>query len=77
VINVALRLEYTDWNIGTFRETDGNISDHIYAICPAISWRPGGSTVVRLNYRYEWQTDLLGNPAARTAALQFGVASYF
>lgn len=77
VINAAVRLEYTDWNIGEFRETDGNISDHIYAICPAISWRPSGSTVLRFNYRYEWQTDLLGNPAARTAAIQFGVASYF
>lgn len=77
VINAGVRLEYTDWNIGTFRETGGNISDHIYAISPTISWRPTGSTVLRFNYRYEWQTDLLGNPAARTAAIQFGVASYF
>lgn len=77
VINAALRVEYTDWNVGTFRETGGNISDDIFAICPAVSFRPTGSTVLRLNYRYEWQTDLLGNPAARTAAIQFGVASYF
>ncbi len=77
VINAALRLEYTDWNVGTFRETGGNIADHVYAISPAISWRPSGSTVLRFNYRYEWRTDLLGNPAARTAAIQFGVASYF
>lgn len=77
IINAAVRLEYVDWNKGTFRETGGNISDHIYAITPAISFRPSGTVVMRLNYRYEWQTDLLGNPAARTAALQFGVAAYF
>jgi len=77
VINAALRIEYTDWNAGVFRETGGNISDHVYAISPAISWRPSGSTVLRLNYRYQWKTDILGNPAVRTAAIQLGVAGYF
>jgi hypothetical protein len=76
-LSTGIRLEYIDWNVGTFNETGGNISDHIYAVCPTVSFRPSGSTVLRLNYRYEWQTDLLGNPAARTAAIQFGVASYF
>ncbi|HTF05306.1 MAG TPA: hypothetical protein VK826_14855 [Bacteroidia bacterium] len=77
VINAAVRLEYVDWNLETFNETGGKIYDHIYAITPGISFRPSGTVVMRLNYRYEWQTDILGNPPARTAAVQFGVAAYF
>ena len=48
-----------------------------YLNCPGISWRPASQTVVRLNYRYNWQTDIFGNRASRTAGFQFGFASYF
>lgn len=75
--NVALRAEYADFNVGTFKETGGNISDHVVAIVPGISFRPSPQTVIRFNYRYHWQTDLLGNPAARTAGYQFGLSTYF
>lgn len=75
--NVALRLEYTDYNIGTFNETGENIYDHITAIVPGISFRPSSQTVIRANYRYHWERDLLGNPAARTAGFQFGFSTYF
>lgn len=75
--NAAIRAEYVDWNVGTFNETGGKISDEIFAIVPAISFRTSAQTVLRLNYRYEWQKDLLGNPAAKTAAIQFGLSSYF
>ncbi len=77
VLNVACRLEYVDWNVGAFRETGGTIADDIKAIVPGISFRPNGQTVLRLNYRYQWQRDILGNPPARTGAWQFGVSSYF
>ena len=77
VLNAAIRMEYVDWNKGNFRSTGGNISDHIYSIIPAVSFRPTPQTVLRLNYRYNWQTDLLGNPAARLAGFQFGVSTYF
>lgn len=77
VLSLALRTEYTDYNVGTFNETGGNISDHIFAIVPGISFRPSPQTVIRLNYRYHWETDLLGNPAARTAGIQFGFSTYF
>lgn len=77
VLNFALRAEYVDWNQGKFRETNQNISDHVFAIVPAISFRTSQQTVFRLNYRYQWQSDLLGNPAAKTAAIQFGMSSYF
>lgn len=75
--NVAMRIEYTDYNVGTFNETDGNIYDHITAIVPGISFRPSIQTVIRANYRYHWERDLLGNPAARTAGFQFGFSTYF
>lgn len=77
VVNLACRFEYTDWNVGTFNETGTNIYDHVVAVVPALSWRPTAQTVVRFNFRLEWQTDILGNPEARTAAMQVGISSYF
>ncbi|WP_407527320.1 hypothetical protein PDL71_07100 [Lacibacter sp. MH-610] len=77
VINAALRLEYVDWNKGTFKSTGDNISDEVFSIVPAISWRPTAQTVIRLNYRYNWQKDILGNPPAKLAGFQFGVSTYF
>lgn len=76
-INLAFRTEYTDYNIGTFKETGGNIYDHIIAIVPGISFRPSPQTVIRGNYRYHWQRDLLGNPPSLTAGFQFGFSTYF
>ena len=77
VLNASVRLEYVDWNKGVFKSTGGNISDHVFSIVPAISWRPAPQTVFRLNYRYNWQTDLLGNPPSKLAGFQFGLATYF
>lgn len=77
VLNVSLRLEYVDWNRNSFKSTGGNISDHVFSIVPSISFRPVPQTVFRINYRRNWQTDLLGNPASRLAAFQFGISSYF
>jgi len=76
-LNLALRLEYVDYNAGTFNETGGNIYDDIKAIVPAISFRPSAQTVIRANYRYMWETDLLGNPPAKTSGFQLGISSYF
>lgn len=77
VLNVACRLEYVDWNVGRFRETDGEIGDQLWSIMPAVSFRPTPQTVLRLNYRYMQQTDLLNNPPALTGGFSFGVSSYF
>ena len=77
VINAALRLEYVDWNDGRFNETGGNIREDFYSVVPGLSWRPTSQTVLRLNYRYNWQTDILGNSASKTAGFQFGFSSYF
>lgn len=77
VVNLSARVEYVDWNKGKFKSTGGNISEHVFAIVPAISFRPVPQTVFRINYRHHWKTDMLGNPAARLAAWQFGISSYF
>jgi hypothetical protein len=76
-LNVAARIEYVDWNRDKFKSTGQNISDEIFSIVPAISWRPTAQTVIRLNYRYAWQKDLLGNPPSKIAGIQLGLSTYF
>jgi hypothetical protein len=77
VVNMSVRFEYVDWNVGSFRETGGSIADDVKAVTGAFSFRPTSQTVVRLNYRHERQRDILGNPPTITALWQFGLASYF
>ncbi|HLA68415.1 MAG TPA: hypothetical protein VJN65_01835 [Bacteroidota bacterium] len=77
VLNISCRLEYIDWNVGNFRETGGNIADDLWSILPAVSLRPTAQTVIRLNYRFQKQRDLLGNPPVTTAGFSFGISTYF
>lgn len=77
VFNLVARAEYIDWNKDSFRETGDSIADEITAIVPGLSLRPTNQTVIRFNYRYHWQKDLLGNPAAKTGGFQLGISSYF
>lgn len=76
-LNLSCRVEYVDWNVGTFNETGGNISEHVWSFVPAISLRPDAQTVFRFNYRYMQQTDLLGNPPALGGVFQLGFSTYF
>ncbi len=77
VLNIALRAEYVDWNVGKFKSTGTNIGDDLWSIMPSISFRPTAQTVLRLNYRYQQQKDILGNPPAKTGGFSFGVSTYF
>jgi hypothetical protein len=77
VVNVAIRGEYADYNVGKFAENGVNIADHTYGTSFALSFRPAPQTVIRANYRYQWHRDLLGNPPSRTAGIQFGFSTYF
>ena len=77
VLSLACRLEYMDWNVGTFKETGDNISDDLWAIVPGLSFRPVPQTVLRFNYRYMQQQDILGNPPANIGSIQLGLSSYF
>ena len=76
-VNAALRLEYVDYNVGTFRSTGDPIRDDVRAIVPGLSFRPSASTVFKANYRREWHRDLLGNPTVRRGGWQVGFATYF
>jgi hypothetical protein len=76
-LNLALRLDYIDWNVGTINETGANIGEDIFAITPAISFRPSPQTVIRVNYRYSWQKDFLNNPASQSASWLVGLSTYF
>lgn len=75
--NLAARLDYVNFNEGRFTQTNGKIGDDLIAITPAISFRPTAQTVLRLNYRYEWKTDILNNPSEQTATWYFGISTYF
>ena len=77
VFNIAFRAEYVDWNVGKFKSTGTNISDQLWSIMPAISFRPTPQTVFRFNYRYLLQKDILGNLPSKTGTFSFGISSYF
>lgn len=76
-LNIGIRLEYVDYNQGDFIETGGNIGDDIWAVVPSLAFRPVGSTVLRFNYRYHQERDILVNPPAKTGVIQFGLSTYF
>lgn len=75
--NLACRLEYVDWNVGTFNETGGDIGEELWSVMPAISFRPTPQTVFRLNYRIQRQQDILNNNPEKTGGFSFGISSYF
>ncbi|HEY5690012.1 MAG TPA: hypothetical protein VIS49_01030 [Cyclobacteriaceae bacterium] len=77
VVNLVTRTEYVDWNRDSFQETGDSIADEILAVVPGLSFRPSNQTVIRFNYRYHTQKDLLGNPPSKTGGFQFGISSYF
>ena len=76
-VNAALRVEYVDYNVGSFVSTGLPIRDDVFAVVPGVSFRPIAGTVFKANYRRQWSRDLLGNPTARLGGYQFGVATYF
>ncbi len=75
--NLGIRLEYADYNQEVLNETGTNIADDVWAIVPSLAFRPTGSAVLRINYRFERQRDLLGNPPEKTTVFQIGFSTYF
>jgi len=76
-LSAGLRLERVDFNTGTFSSTGERIGDEVSALVPGVSFRPSAETVFRLNFRYSWITDFVGNEPARSAGWQLGFATYF
>lgn len=77
VLNVNLRLERIDFNVGSFSSTGAKIYDETNTLVPGLSFRPTDDTVFRLNYIRRWHRDLVGNAAIKTSGIQFGFAAYF
>lgn len=76
-LNFSTRLDYVDWNVGRFHETQTRIGDELIAVTPSISFRPTPKTVFRVNYRYEWQRDIIRNPFEKAATWLIGFSTYF
>jgi hypothetical protein len=79
---LMLRFEKVDMNVGDFKSpgivlADLTRYDHETALSGGMAFRPNGRTVFKVNYRYHWIRDLVGNPAARMAGIQVGIATYF
>jgi len=77
LLSVGVRLEHVDFNVGRFQSTGRQIGDEVTAVAPGVSLRPTPETVFRLNYRYAWATDFVGNEPTRRAGWQVGFATYF
>jgi len=77
VLNASVRVDYVDWNVGTFKETGDSIGDEFWGLTAGLSFRPVAQMVVRMNARIGRTTDLLGNPPTRSGGFQVGFASYF
>jgi len=76
-LNTLFRYEFIDYNVGVFSELESPIYDHVHSVLCGFSLRVSPSNVLKLNYRYRWDRDIFGNPAVKTAGIQFGFASYF
>lgn len=77
VLNLACRLEYADWNLGTFAVSNSKIYEELWSVVPAISFRPTPQTVLRLNYRIQQQADFVGDFTIKTKGLSLGMSAYF
>jgi len=75
-LNANMRYEFADYNSGTFEQTGSNISDDVKCIRGGLSLQIGQKTMLKANYSYLLQSDILGN-AAKTGGIQFGLATYF
>lgn len=69
------RLDWVDLNRSS-RPSGEPLGDETTRLTVGLSFRPAPGTSLRVGYRYEWITDLLGNPV-RGGGFQLGMASYF
>jgi hypothetical protein len=80
-INLAVRGEYVNWNLGNFTSTGTRMYNDLWSIMPAISFRPTPQTVLRLNYRIQNARDITGDTIGAaigpTRGISFGIATYF
>jgi hypothetical protein len=80
-LNLAVRGEYVDWNVGKFTATGTRMYNDLWSIMPGISFRPSPQTVLRFNYRRQKSRDITGDTIGAaigpTAGFNFGISTYF
>jgi hypothetical protein len=80
-INLAVRGEYVDWNVGDFTSTGTRMYNDTWSVMPAISFRPTPQTVLRFNYRRQFTRDITGNSVGAALGLtegySLGISTYF
>lgn len=76
-LNVGIRFDYVDYNTDRFTVSGNRIGDDALAIVPSIAFRPIGTTVLRINYKWIQSHDLLSIEGPRTGLIQFGFSTYF
>ena len=80
-LNLAVRGEYVDWNVGYFTATGTRMYNDLWSIMPAISFRPTPQTVLRFNYRRQFARDITGNSIGAglglTEGYSVGISTYF
>ncbi len=80
-VNLALRGEYLDWNVGKFTATGTRMYNDLWSLMPAISFRPTPQTVLRLNYRRQETRDITGDVIGASLGLtegySLGLSTYF
>jgi len=76
VVNASLRVEYFDLNDNLIG--DGEVAgEQGSRISLGLGLRPVPGTLIRANYMWAQQNDILSNPMIRSGGYQIGVASYF
>lgn len=73
---VGMRGEYNDFHLAGSSSIGAN-GDELYAATLALAYHPMSGSILRFNYRKQWQTDVLGNDAVTTSTVQLGVTTYF
>src|SRR5580658_1773529 len=80
-VNLAIRGEYADWNVGKFAATGTRMYNDTWSIMPAISFRPTAQTVLRFNYRRQETRDITGDVIGASLGLtegySVGLSTYF
>ena len=76
-LNVGIRFDYADFNKNKFKLSNEKIFDDTWVFTPSIAFRPYGTTVIRLNYKYQLSRDIVGNEPSKLGAIQFGLSTYF
>ncbi len=69
VLAIGTRYDYIDLDADI-------VGDHLRRFTFGINLRPVPETVLKLNYHHSWSFDRINNET-RSAALQFGIATYF